>query len=233
VLELVSANDQAVGQQLAFDLPHEASTTRADFIVSESNRAAYTLINHTSVWPGKKLLIVGPASSGKTHLTQIWEQDHNAVRLEQADLKKDIVALASQYKHFILDDVDACQDEEALFHLYNAVHAQQGCILFTAQRFVRDWTFTTPDLVSRMQTVPMALLEEPDDELLYQLLRKLFSDRQLNVSDSVIDFLIRRIERRFSIAKETVARLDQVALQTGRSLNRTLVQQEFAKDAAT
>lgn len=218
-------------QQLAFDLPHVPATSRADFIVSDCNRAAYRLIDHTPKWPGGKLLLIGPPSSGKTHLTRIWQHEHAALRITSEDLEQDLVALASAHTMFILDDVEKYTDEAALFHFYNAVHARKRRLLLTASTYIHHWPFVTPDLISRMQAVPMAALEEPDDALLYQLLRKLFADRQLYVADSVLTFLIRRIERRFSTAQEIVAQLDKVALQTGRPLTRTLVQETLAQQS--
>lgn len=216
--------------QLAFDLTHVVSDTRDSFIVSACNRAAFSLINHTQVWPGRKLLIVGPPSSGKTHLVRIWQQEHNAHVVTPTDIKGDVVMLAEKHRHLVIDDIDTYEHDAqiALFHLYNAIQATRGWLLMTARRFVRDWHFHLPDLISRMQSVPMATMDEPDDMLLSRLLHKLFLDRQLYVTDNVVDFLVKRMDRRFSTAIDIVEQLDKAALATGRSLNKVFVQQEFA-----
>jgi len=58
----------------------------------------------------------------------------------------------------------------------------------------------------------------PDDALLAALLVKLFADRQLAVSDDVVLFLLRQMERSFEAARCLVAELDAAALRDHRGV---------------
>jgi chromosomal replication initiation ATPase DnaA len=65
-------------------------------------------------------------------------------------------------------------------------------------------------------------LEPPDDTLLRGVLVKLFADRQLVVDESLIAYVMTRIERSFAAARAAVAELDSEALRRQRPVTRAL-----------
>jgi chromosomal replication initiation ATPase DnaA len=58
--------------------------------------------------------------------------------------------------------------------------------------------------------------------LLRGVLVKLFADRQLAVDESLIGFLIKRIERSIGAARAVVAELDREAMRQQRPVTRAL-----------
>jgi chromosomal replication initiation ATPase DnaA len=131
-----------------------------------------------------------------------------------------------------LDDVGPVVDEEALLSLYNRLHERRGHLLITTRLPVGAWTVRLPDLASRLRAAPAAAIGPPDDALLGAVLLKLFADRQLVVSEAVIEYLVRHMERSFAAARLVVAGLDAASLQQQRpitvALARTLVEQAAA-----
>ena len=71
-----------------------------------------------------------------------------------------------------------------------------------------------PDILSRLRSLPVISLEEPDDILLENVLRKMLSDRDLQASDSMLTYTIRRMERSMKAAGVLVASLDRMAMST-------------------
>ena len=57
------------------------------------------------------------------------------------------------------------------------------------------------------------------------LLIKLFDDRQLRVSDGVVEFLLARMERSFEAARRLVTALDEAALTNRRNITVPLARQ--------
>jgi chromosomal replication initiation ATPase DnaA len=123
----------------------------------------------------------------------------------------------------ILDDAQRVtgRAEEALFHLYNRL-APHGRLLLTAPTAPRDWGLALPDLLSRLQAMPMARLEPPDDDLLAGVLVKLFADRQITAEARLIPYLLPRMERSIAAAQALVAALDARSLATHRPVTRAL-----------
>ena len=211
--------------QLAFDLPARESLSREDFIVTQANRLALAAVEGWRGWPGRKMLLVGPAGAGKSHLAAIWAAEAGASTLPARDLPgADLPALAAGGA-VLVEDADAiagsAEAEAALFHLHNLL-APDGALLITAKAPPRDWGLHLPDLLSRLQAAPLTRLEGPDDTLLFGVLAKLFADRQITVNPALIGWLIARMPRSIGAARALVAALDARALALGRPVSTRL-----------
>lgn len=206
---------------MALDLP--AAYTRASFRPSKCNAQALALIEGGG-WPSGKLVLTGPEGSGKTHLLHIWVAAQSGILLTPDALAQaDIDALAQQGA-VALDDADAVAGgaETALFHLHNLLAVQGGQLLLAARAPVRDWGLTLPDLASRLMAASHVTLAAPDDALLAEVLAKLFADRQITIPDTLIPFLIARMERSLAAAQRLVAQLDAEAMARKKPVSRAL-----------
>lgn len=207
-------------KQIPLDLPHQPSFDMADFIVSTSNQAAYTIIDGWPDWPHHAVALVGPKSSGKTHLAKAWATRVNAIEKYPETGIEPVPSGAC----ILIDDADnSAANEEMLFHLFNWTKETGGYLLLTGEKHPTQWAVKLPDLRSRLATLPVAEITEPDDHLLMVLLVKLFSDRQLQVDLAVIDYIVRRVERSFGAARELVESVDRNALAGKRRITKALV----------
>jgi chromosomal replication initiation ATPase DnaA len=210
-----------VSRQLAFDLPGREAMTRADFFVSPSNALALQTVEAWQDWPGRKLVLVGPEGSGKTHLAHIWARLADGLVLAARDLPGVKIGGLAGRAVAVEDAEDLWGAEAELFHLHNVVTAT-GALMLTAKTPPRDWALTLPDLVSRMQAAPVARLEAPDDALLSAVLVKLLADRQVSVAANLIPYLVSRMPRSVGAARALVAAMDARALASGRPITRQL-----------
>lgn len=232
--------------QLAFDLPPRTAMTRADFIVTPANRLAFAAVEGWRLWPGGKMLLVGPAGSGKTHLARIWAEaaGPDTAWLDAGDLAgADPAALAAQdAAAVVVEDAQTIAGnraaETALFHLHNLLAARTleaggpaeaggrpgsgGRLLVTAACAPRDWGLVLPDLLSRMQAAPLTRIDAPDDALLEGVLTKLFADRQIAPAPGLLAWLVNRMPRSIGAARAIVAELDARALAERRPIGPRL-----------
>lgn len=219
-------------RQLSFDLPVITAHGRDDFFVSAANAAAVAMIEGWADWPARKLALVGPAGSGKTHLVHVWSGLSGARIVRATDLPdQDIAELATG--PVAVEDCCAIAGqrdlEEALFHLHNLCLAEGYSLLLTARTAPNYWPLSLPDLASRVQATPTVTLHPPDDALLSAVLMKLFHDRQISPTPDLVPFLTRRIDRSFEAAHDIVSALDAAALDAGRAINRTLARELLDK----
>jgi chromosomal replication initiation ATPase DnaA len=215
-----------VSRQLAFDLPVREALGREDFLVSPANALAVEALERWRDWPQRRMLLVGPEGSGKSHLTHVWAAESGARVVAAQDIATlDLTRLAAG-SALALEDGDRIGGdrlaEEALFHLHNLLGAQGGALMVTATRPVRNWGLTLPDLASRMQALAVTRLEPPDDALLSAVLVKQFSDRQITVTPALIAYLVQRMDRSLATARSLVAALDAASLAEGRPVTRAL-----------
>ena len=211
--------------QLTFDLPADTRLTRADFCVSATNELALAAVDAWQDWPNHKMLLVGPEGAGKTHLAQIWAAEANATLVPASQLASADIRTLSTHGMIAVEDADTLAGdgaaEAALFHLHNLL-ATSGSLLMTAKTPPRDWGLILPDLASRMQATALTRLEPPDDALLTAVLAKLFADRQLAISASLIPYLVVRMDRSIAAARAMVSALDARALSQHRPITRVM-----------
>ncbi|MEO0358661.1 MAG: chromosomal replication initiator DnaA, partial [Pseudomonadota bacterium] len=114
--------------QLSFDLPLRSAHGRADFFVSDANAMALAMLDRPDHWPQGKLIILGPQGSGKSHLLDIWCNDHAG---QTWDINDD--QLPPDGAHIAVDDVDQWAGqpdaETKLFHIHNHILATKGRLL--------------------------------------------------------------------------------------------------------
>lgn len=205
--------------QIPLDLSHAPSFEMADFVVSSSNEAAFELLQSWPGWPGHVAALAGPKASGKTHLAMAWADEVGATVFT---LDGDVSQLKAG-QPVVVEDLDRDDlDEASLFHLFNWTKEIGSTLLLTGQTAPNRWEIELPDLRSRLATVAVGEILQPDDDLLLVLMVKLFSDRQLQVDMTVLNYALARIERSFNAIYHFVSAVDQAALASKKRVTKAL-----------
>ncbi len=217
-----------MAEQLTFDLTRRPALERGDFFVSPSNATAVATVDGWQAWPSGKLVLVGPAAAGKTHLAHVWAAQTGARIVPAGTLPQaDIAALAQG--PVVVEDADGVAGDDAaetaLFHLHNLVLAEGHPLLLTAAQPPAAWPLALPDLASRMQATATAHLQPPDDSLLAAVLMKQLAERQLEMDPEVLSFCITRMERRFDSAARLATELNRAAYSQRRRVTKPLVRE--------
>jgi chromosomal replication initiation ATPase DnaA len=210
-------------RQLAFALPHAESLTRDNFLEGPANEAALALIERWPDWPNRIMLLAGEEGSGKSHLASIWAQQSGARMISAHALTAASVPNALATGALVVEDLKPEDfDERALFHLMNLAREEAAFMLITARTSPSAFEIELLDLRSRLRAVPVVALAPPDDRLLRALIVKFCADRQLAVDESLVGYLVGRIERSYGAARRAVELLDSESLRLGRPVTRAL-----------
>ncbi|MBV0913916.1 HdaA/DnaA family protein [Anianabacter salinae] len=204
-----------MADQLTFDLPVRPALGRGDFFVSPANAVAVAQVEGWGDWPQGKLVLCGPAGSGKTHLAHVWAALSGARIASVQDLSEAALPRLAAAPLVVEDAQRVAGDpalERSLFHLHNMALAAGSALLLTARDAPSRWGIALPDLRSRMEGTNVTRLDAPDDALLSAVLVKQFADRQIDIDPRVIQFLAPRIERDFERLGALVSALDRAAL---------------------
>ena len=211
-------------QQLTLDLPHRPALGREDFLISASNAAAVALVDQWPNWPSYGAIIVGPPGSGKSHLLEVWREKSHAQFCNSENLTIEAIpSLLARGPLAIEIMAVAPLPERAIFHALNYAKQENCNLLFTAEQPVSEWTITIPDLSSRLKSLPMVLIGQPDDALLRGVLVKLFLDRQIDVDEATLNYMLLRMPRSLQSARNIVAEIDQQALIEKAEITRSFV----------
>ncbi len=213
--------------QIPLGLPHAPELGADSYIVTDANRRAADFIAAWPDWPGPVAVLSGPPGSGKTHLVTMWAQQSGAVIARPEDLADGLTAMIGNHGrragNVAIDGIDpATLDEADLFHLINLVRESGGSLLIAAREPASAWTVGLNDLRSRLRFATPVTIPLPDDDLLRQVLVKLFSDRQIAVNRPIVDYAIVHMNRSLEDAATFVDQIDRLALSEGRPVNRSL-----------
>jgi len=182
-------------------------------------------------WPNRIMLLAGEEGSGKSHLAAIWAEQSGARVASAQAMNAAAVPSALATGALVLEDLKPGGfDERALFHLMNMAREETASLLITSRLAPSAYEIELRDLRSRLRAVPVVLLAPPDDQLFRALLVKFCADRQLAVDESLVGYLVSRIERSYAAARQVVELLDTEALRLGRPVTRALAA-ELLRDA--
>ena len=180
------------------------------------------------------MIISGPAASGKTHLAAVWQESAKAevIRPEML-ISRSADQICAAGEHLLFDGIDPWlgerEAENTLFHIYNILKEEQRSMMVTMRMTATDAPFVIADLASRFRAAPLAEIRAPDDMLLGSVLMKLFSDRQIHISQDVIAYILPRMERSFAAARDIVREADKMALSEKRAISVPLMRKVLSE----
>ncbi|MGI9350361.1 MAG: hypothetical protein ACR2O3_02260 [Rhizobiaceae bacterium] len=213
-------------RQLPFDLSLDPSVRREDLVESSANAMAVAMIDAWPEWPSHLTVLAGPVGSGKTHIANAWVSGAGGVVCNMrsiSDFEQELQDCLDHKGNLVLEDAGAgIIDEVTLFHLVNSVRQANSYCLITSRNWPLEWGIKLPDLLSRLRAAQVIELLEPDDQLLKQVMIKLFADRQLMVDEKVIDYCVLRMERSLESVAKLVAEIDAEALARKSPITRGL-----------
>ena len=227
-------NNNKKNIQLSLNLKKKKIYEKDDFLVSNSNKEAYRLINSWPEWRSRKIIIFGDGGTGKTHLSKIWQNKTSAIILNLNKLKKIKFESFFQKKNiFIIENISSFFDkinkkeknnlEKKLLHFYNLIEEKKGYLLLTSLIAPKLWKISLPDLKSRILSSIAVKIKKPNDELLSSVLVKLFVDKQILIDKKIIKFIVYRSERSFANLENIVNKIDKQSLITKKKININFV----------
>jgi len=84
---------------------------------------------------------------------------------------------------------------------------------------INEIHFKLPDMISRSKNCLSAKIESPDDDLIFAIILKNFSDRQIKVEKKIIEFIINRVDRTYSKIYEFIYKIDELSLKKKKPIN--------------
>ena len=99
-------------------------------------------------------------------------------------------------------------------------------ILITSTYVVSNYNFKLPDLSSRLKTFVNVRISLPDDELLINLMIKLFHDKQIIIKNTgIFNFIIKRVGRSYENIFNLVDKIDKLLLQKNKQLTIPIIKE--------
>ncbi len=205
--------------QLLLEFNYKTTFNEHDFYLSKSNSNAFNLINKWPNWGKRILNISGEKFSGKSHLANIFKSKSKAFLIKGNSIDNSIFKIFKLYESIIIDDFEDCKEEKILYSIFNLIDQDNKYLLINSLKPINQMNFILPDLASRSKNCLYAEIENPDDELLFAIILKNFSDRQIKIEKKIVNFIISRIDRSYRKIDEFIYKIDELSLKKKKPIN--------------
>ena len=199
--------------QLLLNFEYKQNFKDQDFYVSKSNYFAFNLISTWPKWEKNFLNICGDNFSGKSHLANIFLKKFKGIKINAHSFKNENLHEIKVYENIILENFDSNINEVLIYSLFNTVDQDNKYLIINSTIPINEINFKLDDLKSRTKNCLFAKIEKPDDELMFALVLKNFSDRQIVIDKKLIDFIIKRIDRSYDKIFEFIYKIDELSLK--------------------
>ena len=211
--------------QIVFKFPDKSFYYEEDFCVGENNYEAYKLIKEWPNWSFKGINVYGPKKSGKSYLTKIFSDKTKSKILDSRNINKNNLDLILSQNVLIIEDIDFFNDEVLFQTILNDFISKNKFIYLTSNKLSGSIRFKLKDLISRLSSLVAVAITNPSDELFYQILTKMLSDKQINITKKEVDFILKNIERSYEAASKFVKNLDELSLLYKKKINTKIINQ--------
>ena len=209
--------------QLLLDFDYDQNFKDDDFYVGKSNYYTFELINKWPKWEKNFLNISGEKLSGKTHLVNIFLKKFNGIKIESSLVNNDNLKTIKPFQNIVLEDLNLDVDEKLIYTLFNIIDQDNKFLIITSNKPIMEINFKLEDLRSRTKNFLLAKIDNPDDELMFALILKNLSDRQITLDKKLIDFIIKRIDRSYSKIFEFIYKIDEISLKKKKSIDFKII----------
>ena len=211
--------------QLLLDFDYKQNFQDDDFYVGHSNYHAFELMNKWPSWEKNYINIIGEKYSGKSHLVNIFLKKFKGIKIEANLLNDENLKSIKPFQNIILEDLNLDINEKVIYTLFNIIDQENKFLIITSTKPITEFNFQLKDLCSRTKNCLLAMIEKPDDELMFALILKNLSDRQIVLDKKLIDFIIKRIERSYSKIFEFIYKIDKISLKKKKSIDFKIIKE--------
>ena len=209
--------------QLLLDFNYDQNFKDDDFYVGKSNYYTFKLINKWPKWEKNFLNISGEKLSGKTHLVNIFLKKFNGIKIESSLLSNESLKIIKPFQNIVLEDLNLEVDEKLIYTLFNIIDQDNKFLIITSNKPIVEIDFKLEDVRSRAKNCLLSKIENPDDELMFALILKNLSDRQITLDKKLIDFIIKRVDRSYSKIFEFIYKIDEISLKKKKSIDFKII----------
>ena len=196
-----------------------------NFYISKSNKHIFSLLDKWPKWSKNFLNINGEPFSGKTHLVDIFQKKFKGIKFEASLFKNKNLDDIKIHQNIILENLTNNVEEKLIYTLINMIDQDNKYLIVTSREPIVDIQFKLNDLKSRTKNFLLQKIEKPDDEMIYALILKNLSDRQILLEKKLINYIMKRIVRSYSKIHEFIYKIDELSLKKKKSIDLKIVKE--------
>ena len=210
-------------KQQVFNLNEDEVFLKDDFCICESNKLAYNYLFKFPNWENNILNIYGPKKCGKSFLLTIFANINSFFKISFSNISNDNIDFLLNQKKLIIEDLATSNREDLLFLIFNEYKNNNKFLIFSSELDTSVMSFNLNDLKSRLRSVLNLEILNPSDHLLYLILSKQFSNRQIKIKKELLMYIVKKIDRTYEAVNEFVIKIDQESLSSKKKIDLKII----------
>tara|TARA_B100001109_G_C18754939_1_gene423235 strand:- start:225 stop:887 length:663 start_codon:yes stop_codon:yes gene_type:complete len=211
--------------QLILKFDYEQNFKYDDYYVSNSNKYPFDIITSWPKWEKKFINLIGEKFSGKTHLINVFLKKFNGIKINANLLDNNFLNKIKIYENVVVEDLHSKIDEKLFFTLMNIVDQDNKYLIVTSEKPIDNIRFRLDDLNSRAKNFLLTYIENPEDDLIYAIILKNLSDRQIVIEKKLIEYIIKRVERSYSKIFDFIYKIDEISLKKKKPIDFKIIRE--------
>ena len=212
-----------MSEQLIFNFPFKRNYLKQDFYVSKNNFNAFKLIDSWPKWPSRLVNIFGPKGCGKTHLINILQTKIQSLLILSKNVSPDILVEYKTKECLIIDDFNNNIDEKTLYSIINQSYQDNKYLIISSPISIKKFKTELIDLRSRFSSFVDIGIDLPTDDLVRVILTKHFSDKQIQISEKNIEYILKNIDRSYEKINNFSNSIDSLSLTKAQPVKLQLI----------
>ena len=211
--------------QLILKFDQEQNFRDQDFYVSKSNEFSFKLLDSWPNWEKNFVNLIGENFSGKTHLINIFLKKFKGIKINASKIDNEFLKDIKIYENIVIEDLSNEIDENLFFTLLNIIDQDNKYLIVTTTKPIVNILFELDDLNSRSKNFILSKIEKPEDDLVFALILKNLSDRQISIDKKLIDFIIKRIDRSYGKISDFIYKIDEISLKRKKPIDFKVIKE--------
>tara|TARA_R110000782_G_scaffold17576_10_gene48989 strand:- start:1463 stop:2170 length:708 start_codon:yes stop_codon:yes gene_type:complete len=229
--------DSSSVTQIPFQFGNNQQYDLATYLQGENQNLLHLLKSIASNEKPHRLYIWGSKGIGKTHLLQALSKQADELNLHAAyiplkqlsDISVEILHDLGDLDILCIDDLECIighrEWQQGLVWLYNELRDNEHSLVMSSNISPTNILLEVDDLKSRLSWDQVFQIKPPSDELKIQILKQKAELRSFELSDDVIEFIIRRVDRDMSTLMGILDKIDHASLAAKRKITIPFVKE--------
>jgi len=162
-------------------------------------------------------------------LVNIFLQKFKGIKIKSNRINNETFKEIKVYENIIIEDLNEKLDENLLFTLLNIIEQDNKYLIITSIKPIVNFSFELDDLNSRAKNFLLSNIEKPEDDLMFALILKNLSDRQISIDKKLIDFIIKRIDRSYGKIFEFIYKIDEISLKRKKPIDFKIIKEALGE----
>ena len=153
-----------------------------------------------------------------------WKKKINLIHIIDAkNVDNETISKFEKLDCLIIDNYEKNIDEKIFYSLLNQSKQLDSYVVINSILPIRDIRFELQDLKSRAESFVNLGIKLPTDDLLRVIISKSFSDKQIEITPKISEYIIKNIERSYEKVFKFIKEIDDLSLSSGKSININLI----------